>query len=150
MRIIVLITIVILQSSFVFKPSCDNQKVYVLKSQFQLNNSLQDYPVIESKKDYLKFKGGNRKLEKLIFANLQLSEIAKNEYFFANLLIKVDCEGKVIETKFIGKYLEKYPDWIVLKSIDWKLGDWIPAKFENKPVTAIYFMNFFVSGPSHK
>jgi hypothetical protein len=138
-----LLTILFL--SFAPAPECGDGNVYANATQTQNDNRFADYTKIDGIPEY---KGGEKKLDKLILAQLKLSDVAKTQIFNLNFQFTVTCDGKIKDVKQIGD--PKANDWTnIVEIIQGTEGSWTPAKKDGQPVDCIYFDKVFINGSKY-
>ena len=145
MRIILITLTVLLGLSFTTSSDCGDGNTYANKKQTENDDRFKDYKKITG---IPKFKGGDKKLDKFVQKNLELSEVAKTQMFNLNYQFTVTCEGKIKDVKQIGD--SRADDWTNISEVIKKTeGSWTPAKKDGKTVHCVYFNKIFVSGSNY-
>lgn len=131
--------------SFTANNDCGDGTIYANQKQTQYDKRFDEYTKIEG---IPKFKGGKKKLDKLILANLKLSATAKNQIFNLNYQFVVTCDGKIQDVKQIGD--PKANDWTnIAEIIQGTETHWQPAHKDGAPVDCIYFGKIFINGSQY-
>lgn len=142
MKTILLILTTFLIFAFTLNPDCGDGNVYANKKQTEYDKRFDSYLKIDG---VPKYKGGDKKLDKLIRSKLKLSEIAKTQFFYLNYQFTVTCDGKIKDTKQIGD--QKAEDWTnIVEIIHGTEGEWTPAKKDGKTVDCVYFSKILING----
>lgn len=145
MKIILLILTTFLLFAFTPNPDCGDGKVYANKKQTEYDKRFDDYNKID---DVPKYKGGDKKLSKLIQSNLKLSNVAKTQIFNLNYQFTVTCDGKIKDVKQIGN--SKADDWTnIVEIIKTTEANWTAAKKDGQPVDCVYFSKIFINGSNY-
>jgi len=126
-------------------PDCGDGNVYANKKQTEYDKRFDYYEKISG---LPKFKGGDKKLDKVVRKNLELSEVAKTQIFNLNYQFTVTCDGKIKDVKQIGD--SRADDWTNISDVIKKTEeDWTPAKKDGKSVNCVYFAKVFVNGSTY-
>jgi hypothetical protein len=143
-NILILISIAIC-FGFTNAEDCGDETVYANVEQTQYDKRFESFTKIDG---IPKFNGGNKKLDQIVRENLELSDVAKTQFFRLNYQFTVTREGKIKDVKQIGD--SKADDWTnigdVIKSTE---GDWTPAEKDGNPVDCIYFRKISINGASY-
>lgn len=131
--------------AFTTAPDCGDGKVYANSKQTENDIRFNSYSKIS---DAPKFKGGDKKLDKLVRENLRLSETAKSQIFNLNYQFTVTCDGKIKDVKQLGD--PTVDNWTNIgEVIQATEVDWTPAKKDGKAVDCIYFDKVFINGSNY-
>lgn len=145
MRTILLTLTTLLILSFTKAPDCGDGSVYANKKQTEYDKRFESYQKIDG---VPKYKGGDKKLDKLIRSKLKLSDVAKTRIFNLNYQFTVTCDGKIKDVKQIGD--SKADDWTnIVEIIMGTDADWTPAEKDEKPVDCVYFNKIFINGSQY-
>jgi len=145
MKTILFVLTIFMIFAFTPNPDCGDGKVYANKKQTEFDKRFDNYPKIDGVPEY---KGGDKKLGKLIQTELVLSEAAKTQIFNLNYQFTVTCEGKITDVKQIGD--SKADDWTnIVEIIQSTEADWTPAKKDGKTVDCVYFSKIFINGSQY-
>ncbi len=145
MKTFLLILTAFMIFGFTPNPDCGDGKVYANKKQTEFDKRFDSYPKING---VPKFKGGDKKLDKLIRSKLKLSDVAKTQIFNLNYQFTVTCDGKIKDVKQIGD--SKADDWTnIVEIIQGTEVDWTPAKNDGKTVDCVYFSKIFINGSQY-
>ncbi len=125
--------------------NCNSTKVYANKKQTEFDTRFNSIDKIKSSP---KFKGGEKKLTKLIRENLKLSDVAKSQVFNLNFQFTITCDGEIVDVKQIGD--QKMDNWTnISEVIQTTKGLWTPAKENGENVNCIYFQKIFINGSNY-
>lgn len=142
MKSIILLLTTNLIFSFSSNLECGDGQVYSNKKQTEFDKRFDIYSKIDG---VPKYKGGEKKLDKLIYSKLKLSEDAKKTIFKLNYQFTVTCEGKIKDIKELGD--TKLKGWTnIIEIIQNTEGNWKPAKKDGKNVDCIYFSRLSIKG----
>jgi hypothetical protein len=131
--------------SFAPTPECGDGAIYASTKQTQYDKRFDSYTKINSSPS---FKGGDKKLDKLIRSQLKLSSVAKTQIFNLNYQFTVTCDGKITDIKQLGD--PKGNDWTnIVEIIASTEGSWKPAVKGGKTVNCVYFRTLFINGSSY-
>jgi hypothetical protein len=145
MKNILLIFTIISIFGFTLKPACGDGKVYANKKQTENDTRFDAYLKID---EVPKYKGGVKKLDKLILSKLKLSEAAKKQFFNLNYQFTVTCDGTIEDVKQIGD--PTADDWTnIAEIIKATEVDWTPAKKDGITVDCVYFSRILINGSQY-
>lgn len=145
MKKVLLILTAFFMLAFAPNPDCGDGTVYASAKQTEFDNRFEIYTKIDG---VPKFKGGDKKLGKLIRSKLKLSDVAKTQYFMLNYQCTVACDGSIRDIKQLGD--PRGDSWTNIEEIlHGTAGNWSPAKKDGVPVDCVYFGRLFVSGPQY-
>lgn len=145
MRAILFTLVILLGFGFTLNSDCGDGTVYANKEQTGTDKRLAAFPKIDG---IPKFKGGDKRMDKLIRAKLKVVETAKSQVFNLNYIFTVTCDGKIKDFKTIGDAAME--DWTnVSKIIMETEADWTPAQKDGKNVDCIYFRKLFINGSDY-
>ena len=131
--------------SFAPTPECGDGTVYASAKQTKYDKRFDSYTKINSSPS---FKGGDKKLDKLIRSQLKLSSVAKTLIFMLNYQFTVTCDGKITDIKQIGN--AKFDDCTnIVEIIASTEGSWKPAVKSGKRVDCVYFRRLNIIGSSY-
>lgn len=131
--------------SFTHTTDCGDGSVYANKKQTAYDKRFDNFQKIGG---VPKYKGGEKKLEKLIRSKLKLSGVAKTQVFYLTYQFTVTCAGKIKDVKQIGD--SKAEDWTnIVEIIQGTEADWSPANKDGKPVDCVYFNKIFINGSQY-
>jgi hypothetical protein len=124
---------------------CGDGVTYASKAQTENDQRFADFPKIDATP---KFKGGDKKLMRLIKNRLELSEVAKKEIFNLNFALTVNCDGTLRDIRPLGD--PKSFDFTNIVDILYETaGMWTPAAHNAIPVNCVYVGSFFVYGDEY-
>jgi hypothetical protein len=124
---------------------CGDGITYASKAQTENDERFADFPKIDATP---KFKGGDKKLMRLIKNRLELSEVAKKEIFNLNFALTVNCDGTLRDIKSLGD--PKAHDFTNIVDVLYETaGMWTPAAHNAIPVNCVYVGSFFVYGDEY-
>lgn len=137
----------VLAAFFAFAPTtnCGDGTTYASAAQTENDARFADFPKIDSAP---KFKGGDKKLNRLIKNRLELSEEAKKEIFNLNFALTVSCDGTLRDIKSLGDPQAR--DFTNIVDILYETaGMWTPAAHNGAPVDCVYVGSLFVYGDEY-
>jgi hypothetical protein len=118
--------------------SCDDANTFITLEVYRSKSPHRDHLIISDKKEYPKFNGGTKKLEKYLAENLEFTEDGATQYMMLQVCFFIDCSGDITIAEMLGDS-KGYKLTNILEVVK-NMPSWEPLKKDGKEANCWYVM----------